>query len=416
MKVDSPLNFKKKQVLLFCLLSLFTFIRLNVWLTPSPLMPVLMEEMSISYAQSGTLVTMVSLFTGVFLLLGSIVLDKLGNMRAYILAIVFLALDGTIVFFTDSFSFMLAGRIMSGISGGLSSVASVSLIMQHFSPTQQGLINSINTAVVGIGTTAVYAITTPLYNTLGTWRGMMFSWSILSSGLFVLFLLYNKVYLHSEANSKTPPPKRAKLSIVEAVRLKELWFYSIAMIGAFFIYNALVAFLPTFLMEVRGFSGESAGGATGIMSIGGMIGGVTCGVLSVKVKNKNMMIMWIFAITALSHIGLCLFQNPILTSVCILVSGIGYSGWLPISLTAIMQIPGMNPKLIGGANAIYIGISNIIVFLVPSLFQAMETAWGMKISMLMFGISLIPSIASMLWLSIIRQKRISEEIAALKTV
>ncbi len=385
----------------YTLLALFAgvnFVRVNLWIAPAPLMAVIMGDLSITYGQSGMLLTTVTLFMGVFLLVGSAVIDKLGNTAALKISMVCLVLDGAIVYLTKSYAMMLLGCVMNGIAHGLSGGAIASLVLERYEPRRHGVVNSINTAVNGVSTAAVYIITVPLYRLLNSWRTVMLLWSFAAVLLFLWFQLYDR--RNRRPLKLTPAPeadlKKEKSSLQKAARIREVWFFTVAMVGAFFVYNALVAYLPSYLTSIQGFSAELAGIATGLMSVGGILGGLSCGAISVRITRKNLMIAWIFLFTALADAGMVLFSNRILICICIFVAGIGFSGWLPVSLTAIMQLKGMTPRLIGGANAIYLSIGSLATFVVPPLFQGLQSLWGMQTALLLFGLSMIPSLLSML--------------------
>ncbi|WP_418709838.1 hypothetical protein, partial [Anaerotruncus massiliensis (ex Liu et al. 2021)] len=107
-----------REARLLLLLAGASFLRNQLWLTPSPLMTVIMDDMRIGYRQGGQLLFIVTVLMGISLFVGSRVIDRLGASRAMAIAIGCLALDGLFAFFCRSYPLVLVGRAFSGIGYG----------------------------------------------------------------------------------------------------------------------------------------------------------------------------------------------------------------------------------------------------------------------------------------------------------
>ena len=140
-----------------------------------------MDDMRIGYRQGGQLLFIVTVLMGIFLFVGSRVIDRLGASRAMAIAIGCLALDGLFAFFCRSYPLVLVGRAFSGIGYGLGSGAQGVLVTERFPPARRGLINTINAAVNALSIAAAYAVTVPLYRFFHSWRGTLLFWSLVSA-------------------------------------------------------------------------------------------------------------------------------------------------------------------------------------------------------------------------------------------
>lgn len=104
----------------------------------SPILPRIGEELSISAALLGTLVTAYSLMVGVFAVISGPISDRIGRRRILLLGTGFmtvaLLLHGLV---TGYVSFLLV-RIFSGIAGGVLSGAAVSYIGDYFPYNRRG--------------------------------------------------------------------------------------------------------------------------------------------------------------------------------------------------------------------------------------------------------------------------------------
>ena len=378
-----------REARLLLLLAGASFLRNQLWLTPSPLMTVIMDDMRIGYRQGGQLLFIVTVLMGISLFVGSRVIDRLGASRAMAIAIGCLALDGLFAFFCRSYPLVLVGRAFSGIGYGLGSGAQGVLVTERFPPARRGLINTINAAVNALSIAAAYAVTVPLYRFFHSWRGTLLFWSLVSAAWMGIFILFDAAHAPAAAGA----PSRAPASRAQAARLPKVWCMAAAMGGLTILYTGYSSYLPSFLAEARGFSLQAAGTATGMISVAGLAGCLLCGPLFTRLRAVHIPLLALELLVLAGAAGTALFPSHTGIYGGILLLGFCFNGWGTVSVTALMNMDGMTPRLMGGAVAIYSGLGGIAAVCVPGMFSFFQARFGIRSALALFCLFVLPALA-----------------------
>ncbi len=376
--------------------SVLTVLRNLIWALPSPLMQVITSEMGISYARGGMLMYVVTIMMGVFMLIGSLLIDRIGAVKAMWISMLCFAADGAVAMAARSYALLLMGRVMSGIGYGLSACALAVMVAERFKPGSRLAVNSFNAAMNSIGLIIAYAVTIPLYQGLakGSWQMLLLIWSACILLLCVAFIIMerrlrmpDKAIGSSVSNDirDNPIPNRSnsKLSILLALGFRQTRCMIVAMFGGMWCFTCFNTYLPMVLEQTRGISAAVASAAGSLISVGSLLGCLFCALRRGGIRKPRAMMLLLVAGLAVTTFGAVLMRGiPMWACICLL--GFCFTAWSTMAGTSIMCAPGMTPKVYGAANALYLGVGSICTFLVPAVFDGIQQAAGMDRALLFF--------------------------------
>lgn len=383
---------KSRNIVLVMLFSVIAILRCLVWLCPSPILMVIMEDMSLNYAQSGLILLIVTVMMGVSLFIGSFIIDKLGASATLAISAVMLGLDGIISFYAPTFGIMMIGRIFAGIGMGLSMGSMNALISERFEAKLQSFMNSLNLILSALGMGLAYMVAVPLTEALGSYQGMFLLWGTLCIAIAIIFFLFDGKQAHNIKKESLPQEKAKAPSLIAAAKFKNVWIIAIAMAGGLWVYNSFSAYLPTFLAQERMMSPEAAGIATSVMQVSGIAGSFLWGLLFTKGASPKGLMLAALTIIFGGALGTSLIPSGAFLYICVFGIGMGYYAFQAAAVTSIMQMPGMLPQMMGGATAIYIGTGSLLGIASSSAFDFLQAEYGMQATMTIFSMVMILSI------------------------
>lgn len=380
----NPLDWK----LLFVFTAL-SILRNLIWVVPSPLMEAVAASLSISLAQGGMLMYIVTVMMGVFMFLGSLMIDRVGASRAFGLSIFCLCFDGVTAMLSSHFYIVLLGRLMSGISYGLSSSALVALVVERFDKRQRLVINNFNAATNAAGMLIAYAVTLPLYEALGnSWQRLLLLWSVVALALGVFFELSdrkNRQRYQREAAQAQPLPMKGS-SLAVAARMPSVRFMVIAMFGALWLYTGFNTYLPTALSAIHAIGADQSSGITSVIFTGGLLSCLVSASLLRRLRHPERLILLFSAGLLAGGLGTALFPVGTGLTASVFLVGFCFFAWSTLAMTTLMNTPGMTPGIFSASVAVYSGTSSILALFVPTVFGLLEARGGMPGAILFFGL------------------------------
>lgn len=377
---------------LIILFSAIGVLRCLIWLSPSPLMTFMMEDMNLNYAQSGMILLIVSVMMGISLFIGSFVIDRLGASHSMSIACIMLGLDGVICFCAPSFSVLMIGRVLSGLGMGLSMGAMNTLIAERFSRQLQNFMNTLNLILSSLGMALAYVLSVPLMKLFHSYRTVFLLWGILTLIVACIFAISERGKTSKKTKSTTSQSGSGTPSLLAAAKFKNVWIIAVSMAGAMWVYNSFSTYLPSYLSQFRLMSAESAGIATSIMQFSGIVGSLLCGVLLGRRTPAKRMLFTGVCLIFIGALGTSLIPSGLLLYICVFLVGMGYYIFQTASVTAIMRLPGMKPTMMAGATAIYTGIGSLLGMAVPSIFDMIQASYSMQTAFVAFSMITVVSI------------------------
>lgn len=161
---------KKNEAIFICFIVLFNICRNFLWLLPSALMSPIMTDLNLNYTQVGFMSIVVTVFMGVFLICGSMLLQRLGSVRIMTLGILCFAIDGLCTCFASTYPVIMIGKLFCGIGYGLTTCGTTALIAEIFPHSRLGFANGLNACITSLTVAFSFQLIAPLYEILGSWK------------------------------------------------------------------------------------------------------------------------------------------------------------------------------------------------------------------------------------------------------
>ena len=138
------------EVLLLLLLTAQSF----AWLAPAPILQEIKNGLGISLSSAGLIISIIALCIGIFSLLGAVVAERIGALRALMIGIWLMAIGQVASGYAPNFAALLACRVLEGVGYGLVIAPPGTLVMQWFGEGEWPYINMVNFAFGYVGLTA----------------------------------------------------------------------------------------------------------------------------------------------------------------------------------------------------------------------------------------------------------------------
>lgn len=196
----------------------------------------------------------------------------------------------TVLRSVDGFGLALASAALLGVAITIGNVLVPTVIRRDLPPRGRGPATGVYVASLNVGTWLTSIATVPLAGVLG-WRAAAAAWSVAgvaTAGLWVVLLRRNPV-APVRAASTAPPPRFRPDGLAV---LLGLGFACQA-----FSYYGLTTWLPTLLADERGYSAATAGGASSVFQLAGLIGAVSVPFAALRLRPRTVLavvgVLWI---------------------------------------------------------------------------------------------------------------------------
>ena len=237
----------------------------------TPILPHMIDELNLTYTQSGILGSGNFLGYLTFALIGGFLAAKYGTRIVISCSLVVMGLTMILTGLSESFEFALMMRILTGLGNGGAFVPAMALGSAWFSIERRGLATGIVTSGIGLGTLVSGLIVPWILQVYGG-EGWRFSWYWLGGAVLViagicgLFIKSRPEEIGlSPVGSQPPtegPPYRggsSSLSWRLIYRVKEVWHLGIVYFMYGFSYIIYMHFFSVYLEKEIGLAPAQAG-------------------------------------------------------------------------------------------------------------------------------------------------------------
>ena len=340
---------------------------------PSALTPVLMDELGLTYAMTGLLISSYFLLYAVMQLPAGVLSDRLGPRRTIFAFTVFTVLGALLFYIASGLELLLAGQLLMGLGSSVFYVNAVRIVSRWFPQDRQASAIGILSAASGLGNFAAY-MGFPLASTItGSWRPLYLLCSLLIAGSFAANLLI----LRDKPGEEEPSPESASLWGSLRSVLRERKFRPI-MAGYILICSnwAFLSWLPQFLTDVKGLGYIDVGLVSSAATIMGIPGCILIGVVSDRLRRRKLPLI---AFSAAAALLLALFLAlpagmPIFVFAVVAGAlGFAYSQWVLF----ISMVPEALPSETAGiALGLLNGIGTLGFSLLAPVYGSLVDATG----------------------------------------
>jgi CP family cyanate transporter-like MFS transporter len=371
------------EVLLLLLLTAQSF----AWLAPAPILEEIKNGLGISLSSAGLIISIIALCIGIFSLLGAVVAERIGALRALMIGIWLMAIGQVASGYAPDFAALLACRVLEGVGYGLVIAPPGTLVMQWFGEGEWPYINMVNFSFGYVGLTLVFRATPALFAAVGSWRMTLFWYGVGSAGVAALWTLLGREH-RSEAAVPMPSaieaPAERGSALAEVAKMRNVLLIAAGLFGGMWVFQIYTAFLPEFFRTYRGMSLAEASLMTQVLPFTGLFAAVGGGI-GTGMSGLRKPFTWPIAFaTLLGCAGAITLPDPIWIKLSLVLVGIGSAGSLAAITTLLMELPAMNPTRVGAAMGFVWAIGYFGAFISPFLGGALAAHIGLRSVMLGF--------------------------------
>jgi len=386
------------EALLLLLLTAQSF----AWLAPAPILQEIRNGLGISLSSAGLIISIIALCIGIFSLLGALVAERIGALRALIIGIWLMAAGQIASGYAPNFAALLACRVLEGVGYGLVIAPPGTLVMQWFGEGEWPYINMVNFSFGYVGLTAVFRATPALFAAVGgSWRMTLLWYGIGSVGVALLWTILGREH-RTEITTPAPgaieAPAERGSALMEVAKMRNVLLIAAGLFGGMWVFQIYTAFLPEFFRSYRGMSMAEASLMTQVLPFTGLFAALGGGI-GTGMSGLRKPFTWPIAFaTLVGCAGALMLPDPTWIRLSLVLVGIGSAGSLAAITTLLMELPGMNPTRVGAALGFVWAIGYFGAFLSPYLGGALAAHIGLRTVMLGFLIFQFLPIVTMYFL------------------
>jgi len=290
-----------------------------------PILPLIISELHLTYAQSGLLMSLFALPGLVISLLGGFLSDRYG-MRPLGMGCFILMIAGTLlVGMGKELEILWFGRIVAGIGALTLSVLLPKLLSQWFKEKELGLAMGVFNTGVPLGSVICFSLFGKMGGLWG-WRMPILLTGIYSLITSILFFSLYRLPLSKEMELTKPPGIYKSLremgSPIWCVGFSWLWFNA--------AFLSFATFAPTFFIQ-KGYSIEQSGLLMGIPLLGSLFLSTPAGYLVDRFRHQE----WFIGIGGIALSIIALLFN-FTSSFILLVTLMGlFSAMIPAPIYSL---------------------------------------------------------------------------------
>lgn len=240
-------------------LSLFHFIDHLYTMALPPLFPIIKDEFGVGNTEVGLIITGLSLSMILFQLPFGIYSDRVGRRRILILCLILMICSTFIISLSTAFWMILIFQFVLGVGASGYHPVGISAVADLAPDGQAGSAMSLQAVGGSLGVAFTPIIIGGLASIYG-WRLPLQIAAIIGLGV----LLY-MVYFLKETKEKEEKKYEEKMEKAAATGIALMYFFRE------FVFIGMSSFLPTYFVEIKGFSVAGGGFTTGIFLFSGTL-------------------------------------------------------------------------------------------------------------------------------------------------
>lgn len=307
-------------------------------------------------------ITMCPMLTGIiFSIFAGTLADKFG-VRKTVGVVGILAIVGSVLRISaGSYASLMFSCFLIGFLPVFISANSAKLIAEWFPQKEINLAMGIFMGAGGAGNAVAQAITMRF----GTFQRAATITLIATAIVYVLYVLIAE----DRPKGQAAPPREASAAgaIGAVLKNKYIWVIGLTMI-CFMVGNMTVSIFLTTGLSTKGIPVEAAGPVTSAFALGITIGSIFGGEVITRIgKGKFRMPSLITG--AIGGVAIYLgwmIASPLPTAVLMFIGALCCGALVPVSMSAMLFVPGMKPEYMGVAG----GYANTMRFLAAFVFPS----------------------------------------------
>jgi len=261
-KAAPPSDLRQERWLVLALMSILLYGVYYAYNAVVPLAEAIIKEFDISRAQYGLLYSYYSVPNFLIVLIGGILVDKIGTRRAGLLFVTLCVIGITLTAAALSFPLMLAGRFLYGIGAESLLIAEIKILARWFRGKELSFAFGLNVTAVRLSDVSALNLGAHLPRWTGSMRMALWVTVIVVLIGFAAFL----VYLQLERRKRGGSGEGQKEAPADRLVFRDIfkypasfWYVSFLCLAFYSMIFPFVAFSSMFLQKKFGLSPGQAG-------------------------------------------------------------------------------------------------------------------------------------------------------------
>lgn len=260
----------------------------------SPLADLLKSQLGFSDSNIGLLNAIYSFPNIIMVLVGGLIIDKIGTRTSVVIFTIFILLGSIITALTGNIYVMSTGRLVFGLGAESMIVATTTIIARWFKGKELSLAFGLNLTLARLG--SFLALNSPSWGKglYQYWQSPL--WITVVGGVIAIVSIIIYYGLDLYASKKYEMPKEGqqdKINFKEVFKFKKSFWYITALCVTF--YSAMFPFQTfaiKFFQEAHGTSREVGGNLSSILTLAAMIFTPLFGLLADKIGKRSLLMMF----------------------------------------------------------------------------------------------------------------------------
>jgi len=310
------------------------------------LLPLIGNELGLSYAQIGSILTIQFVAGAISNVPGGILVDNVGRKGLLMaISLAWVGIPYLLMGFTDAYWLLLTCAALIGIGNNLWHPTAIPLLGNLY-PTRRGLVMSFHGMAGNVGD-AVAPLVAGLLLTVLSWRGVMAVNVLPGIVMAGLLLVYFSRTQPGDERAGSPPASAASIlrGFGVLLRNRTVMMLSVGSVFRSMTQMSLLAFLPLFLARELGYSAVWIGACLFMLQAAGFLAAPIAGHLSDKMGRRQI-IVGSLAMTAVVLLFMALAGRSLA-----FVFFVAFLGFFLFAIRAVLQawLLDATPREMAGA-------------------------------------------------------------------
>ena len=326
----------------------------SVRMTVITTMPLIREELQMSHAEAGLLLSVLSFFYGIIQFPSGILTDIYDNKKLLIVVLLSLSISGLGISLSSNIYLLAVSLILSGLLIGFSTPICFTILSKTFTEkigTVFGIYETAPSLAQSLGTVVAGIIATRY-----SWHLVYYVWIILDLGFVVLIAgFFKKMGITGE--------KRVidRKTIEGFFSNKTLMYFLVVFVMNSVCSFSVLSMAPSFMYEVHGLDVASTAAIFGGTRLLGLVGSFMGGYLSDRFSKPKLLLFSLGASSMSTYAFAILPFGPWIVGILCL-NALSISIFYPVTYTLLSELT--TPSMRGKAQGLY----NTMAFTISSMF------------------------------------------------
>jgi MFS transporter, CP family, cyanate transporter len=317
----------------------------------APLVPEIERDLAMSHTVAGLLGTIPVLCMGIFAPVAPFLAARLGTTRTIAAAVSAIGIFGILRGFADGPLQVIGLTIGVGVGMGLAG-ALLPVAVKEQLPEQPLAATASYSTGLQLGSAVSAAVAVPLAVAVGTWRG-----SLLAFSLLTLVMVLPWIVINARRRISAEPLRLDRRGFLDPAA----WLLALAfgLYGA--VYYGLISWLPDAYREI-GWSAEAGGALVGLLNAAAIAGAFSVAILAARARRYTLILLGAAVIFVAATAGLAYLPNA--APIMALLAGYANGALFPL-LLALPLRQATSPAQVAVVSSVMLGAGYTLAAVSP---------------------------------------------------